>query len=106
MITIFFRPELDDLDILHERFEDTVISREGDVNWPLGSCDLTPLDFFFCGGSRANITHTIGQIQHDLCARVLKLDVSSALHPEKQWRTLERCYIPHLFVLFKFKDIK
>jgi len=34
------------MDILHERFEDMVISREGDVNWPPRSCDLTPLDFF------------------------------------------------------------
>jgi len=34
------------MDILHERFEDIVISRGGDVNWPSRSCDLTPLDFF------------------------------------------------------------
>jgi len=28
------------MDILHERFEDIVISRGGDVNWPSRSCDL------------------------------------------------------------------
>jgi len=32
------------MNILHERFEGMVISRDGDVNWP--PSDLTPLDFF------------------------------------------------------------
>lgn len=54
MITNFFSPELDDaiyhtahatLDILCEQFEGMVL-RGGDVNWPLRSCDLNPLDFF------------------------------------------------------------
>jgi len=34
------------MDILHERFESTVISRGGDVNWLPRLCNLTPLDFF------------------------------------------------------------
>lgn len=77
----------DTLDILHNRFEGMVISRRGDVNWPPRSCDLTPLDFFLWGflksqvyadkplntaALKANITHAIGQIQPDLCARVME----------------------------------
>lgn len=36
----------DTLTLLHEKFEGSVISRNGDVNWPPRSCDLTSLDFF------------------------------------------------------------
>lgn len=38
------------MDILCKRFEGMVMSRGGDVNWPPRSCDLTPLNFFSCGG--------------------------------------------------------
>lgn len=108
MITDFLWPKLNDMDvadmwfqqdgatchtahatmeILHERFEGTVISRGGDVNWPPRSCDLTPLDFFLWGflksqvyankpqttdALKANIRHAIDQIQPDLCARVVE----------------------------------
>ena len=34
---------------LREKFQDRVISRNGDYNSPSGSCDLTPLDFFLSG---------------------------------------------------------
>ena len=69
-------------DILHERFEDMIISRGGDVNWPPRSCDLTSLDFFLWGylksqvytnkpqtidALKVNITNAIQQIQPDLC---------------------------------------
>ncbi|XP_018359883.1 PREDICTED: uncharacterized protein LOC108759083 [Trachymyrmex cornetzi] len=67
MITEFFLPKLDDIDVddmwfqqdgatchtaretiqlLHETFPGRVLSRFGDQNWPPRSCDLTPLDFF------------------------------------------------------------
>ena len=75
------------LDILRERYEGMVISRGGGVNWPLKSCNLTPLDSFLWGFVKSqvyankpqttailksNITHAIGQIQPDLCARVIE----------------------------------
>ncbi|GFX56472.1 uncharacterized protein TNCV_74181 [Trichonephila clavipes] len=68
MITNFFIPELNNhdveelwfqqdgatchtaratIDLLKDAFDDRLISRFGPVNWPLRSCDLTPLDFFF-----------------------------------------------------------
>ncbi|GFV09214.1 putative transposable element [Trichonephila clavipes] len=67
MITNFFIPELNNLDVqelwfqqdgatchtaratidlLKERFDDRLISRFGPVNWPPRSCDLTPLHYF------------------------------------------------------------
>ncbi|CAI6355943.1 unnamed protein product [Macrosiphum euphorbiae] len=106
MINNFFWPKLDDMDtedmwfqqdgatchtaratmdILRERFEGMVISRNGDINWPPRSCDLTPLDFFLWGylksqvyankpqtidALKVNIINTIKQIQPDLCNKV------------------------------------
>ncbi|GFS60302.1 transposable element Tc1 transposase [Trichonephila clavipes] len=67
MITNFFIPELNNhniqklwsqqngatchtaraaFDLLKYTFGDRLISRFGPVNWPLRSCDLTPLDYF------------------------------------------------------------
>ncbi|GFW35011.1 uncharacterized protein TNCV_979491 [Trichonephila clavipes] len=34
------------IDLLKDMFGDRLISRFGPVNWPLRSCDLTPLDYF------------------------------------------------------------
>ncbi|GFW10357.1 putative transposable element [Trichonephila clavipes] len=37
------------LDLLKDTLGDRLISRFGPVNWPLRSCDLTPLDYFLWG---------------------------------------------------------
>ncbi|GFU46119.1 putative transposable element [Trichonephila clavipes] len=72
MITNFFIPELNNLDVqelwfqqdlaqhvtqliatidlLKDMFGDRLISRFGPVNWPPRCCDLTPLDYFFLWG--------------------------------------------------------
>ena len=34
------------VDILRTVFENRIISRNSDVNWPHWRCDLTPLDYF------------------------------------------------------------
>ena len=68
MINQFLFPEIDDTDVddiwfqqdgatchtanetinlLKEKFGESIISRNGPVNWPPRSCDLTPLDFFY-----------------------------------------------------------
>jgi len=72
------------MDILHERFEGMIISHGGDVNWPPGSCDLTPLDFFLWGYLKSQIytnkpqtidvlkINAIQQIQPDLCEKVIE----------------------------------
>ncbi|GFU74991.1 DUF4817 domain-containing protein [Trichonephila clavipes] len=70
MITNFFIPELNNhdvqelwfqqdgatchtaratIDLLKDTFGDRLISHFGPVNWPLRSCDLTPLDYFLWG---------------------------------------------------------
>ncbi|GFT72593.1 hypothetical protein TNCV_974391 [Trichonephila clavipes] len=70
MITNFFIPELNNhdvqelwfqqdgaichtaratIDLLKDTFGDRLISRFRPVNWPLRSCDLTPLDYFLWG---------------------------------------------------------
>jgi len=37
------------IDLLRTVFENRMISRNADVNWPPCSCDLTPLDYFLWG---------------------------------------------------------
>ena len=37
------------IDLLKSKFGDKLISRNGTVNWPPRSCDLTPLDYFLWG---------------------------------------------------------
>ena len=37
------------MDLLRSRFGEQFISRLGPVDWPLRSCDITPLDFYLWG---------------------------------------------------------
>ncbi|GFU99119.1 transposable element Tc3 transposase [Trichonephila clavipes] len=37
------------IDLLKDTFGDRLVSRFGPLNWPLRSCDLTPLDYFLWG---------------------------------------------------------
>ena len=37
------------IDLLRTVFENRIVSRNSDVNWPSRSCDLTPLDYFLVG---------------------------------------------------------
>ena len=65
-------------DVLHDVFEDRIISRRVDVVWPTRSCDLTTLDNYFWGAVKDkcyadkpetidalkyNIREAIGEIQ-------------------------------------------
>ena len=38
----------DTVNLLKEKFEEFIISRNGDINYPRRSCDLTPLDYLLC----------------------------------------------------------
>ena len=75
------------IDLLNEHFNEQVISRNGPVNWPPRSCDLTPLDYFLWGyvkskvytdkpqsidALEANITRVINGIPADMLERVLQ----------------------------------
>ena len=41
------------IELLQTRFGDKLISRNGLVNWPPRSCDLTPLDYFLWGYAKS-----------------------------------------------------
>ncbi|CAI6371226.1 unnamed protein product [Macrosiphum euphorbiae] len=98
------------MDILRERFEGMVISRNGDINWPPRSCDLTPLDFFLWGYLKSHVhankptINLCPQSQHNQhhqanSTRFMqqsdrKLDHPNTCHQSKPRRTFERCYIP------------
>jgi len=52
------------------KFDNRVISRFGNVNWPARSCDLTPLDFFLWGAVKdrcyADNPKTIQALKHNI----------------------------------------
>ena len=75
------------INLLRTKFGDAIISKNGPVNWPPRSCDLTPLDFFLWGyiksvvyvnkpdsteSLKANIVHAIDKISPELCEKVSK----------------------------------
>jgi hypothetical protein len=80
--------ELKPLDHLKRRsFPGRVIARNGDVNWPPRSCDLTPLDYFLWGYVKSQvyknnpqsipelkdkIIRVIGEIEPQLCQNVIE----------------------------------
>lgn len=74
------------LDLLRKEFGEKIISRNGPVNWPPRSCDLTPLDYFLWGYVKSlvyadkpanidalehNITRTIADISPQLLEKVV-----------------------------------
>ena len=92
IINEFLWPELEDMDVddvyfqqdgatchtsgkaiglLREMFPGRVISRNGDYNWPLRSCDLTPLDFFLWGYVKDKVypdaPQLIQELREDSC---------------------------------------
>ena len=73
------------INLLKEKFGESIISRNGPVDWPPRSCDLTSLDIFLWGYVKSlcyankpqtinelqdNIERVIAEIQPDLCERV------------------------------------
>lgn len=65
------------LDLLRERFQNRIISRRGDVNWPPRSCDLTPLDFFLWGFLKekvyVNNPETIQQLRDNIITAIVEI---------------------------------
>lgn len=75
------------IDLLMETFGERIISRNGPVNWPPRSCDLTPLDFFLWGYVKSlvyadkpttiqhlenNIVRVIGDIRPFMLKKVME----------------------------------
>jgi len=108
MLSEFLWPELDNIDLddiwfqqdgatphfanetitlLRTKFPGRIIARNGDVNWPPRSCDLTPLDYFLWGYVKSQvyknnpqsipelkdeIIRVIGEIEPQLCQNVIE----------------------------------
>lgn len=107
MITDFFWPQLEDVDItnmwfqqdgatchtarakmalLQEKFGDWIISKNADFVWPPRSCDLTPLDYFLWGYLKslvyANKSATIEALKTNIerCIREINRDLLDKVH--------------------------
>ena len=56
--------------LLQSKFPGRVLSRNGDINWPPRSCDLSPLDFFLWGYVKgkvyANNPRTIQELKNNI----------------------------------------
>lgn len=52
--------------LLRRKFNGRLISRNGDINWPPRSCDLTPLDFFLWGYLKSRVYRNNPQTIQDL----------------------------------------
>lgn len=56
--------------ILKGKFDERVISRNGPIEWPPRSCDLTPLDFFLWGYVKslvyANKPQTLDDLKNNI----------------------------------------
>ena len=113
-ITRFFLPKLDDIDVAdtwfqqddatchtanetiqlpHKTFPGRVLSRFDDQNWPPGSCDLTPLDFFLRDYLKWKSTSTIPQ-SHAHYERKLNAASTKFSHnyAERWWKIWTMCY--------------
>ena len=57
-------------DLLRTVFENRIIIRNSNVNWPPRSCDLTPLDYFLWRAVKdkcyANYPETIEALKHEI----------------------------------------
>lgn len=75
------------IDLLKETFDEKIISRNGPINWPPRSCDLTPLDYFLWGYVKSlvyvdkpqtidhleiNIRRVIGEIRPQMLRKVVE----------------------------------
>lgn len=110
MITEYFWPELDDMDLdnmwfqqdgatshtanvtidlLKTKFGERVISRNGPVNWPPRSCDLTPLDYFLWGYVKsmvyANKPATIDELRTNIEREIAAVSAKLCLKTVENW---------------------
>lgn len=65
------------MNLLKETFPDRIISKNGTVDWPPRSCDLTPLDFFLWGHVKALVyadkPATIEQLEANINRDILAI---------------------------------
>ena len=77
------------IDLLRETFVGRLISRDGDVNWPPRSCDLTPLDYFLWGAVKDKCyVHHPETIDH---FKANIRDAIDEIRPQTLGKVLENC---------------
>lgn len=77
------------IDLLRGTFGDRVISRNGPVDWPPRSCDITPLDFFLWGHVKAKVyadkPATIGHLEANIIRELQAIPPEMLEKVMKNW---------------------
>lgn len=77
------------IEILREIFENRIISKNADVNWPPRSCDLTPLDYYLWGAVKdkcyANEPVTINELKSEIQAAIDEISRETIENVLKNW---------------------
>ena len=77
------------IDLLRTVFENQIISGNSDVNWPPGSCDLIPLDYFLWGAVKdkcyANHPETIEALKHEIEDTIHGIEAQTIENVLKNW---------------------
>ena len=70
-------------------FENRIISRNSDVNWPPRSCYLTPLDYFLWGAVKdkcyANYPETIEALKYEIEIAIHGIEAQTIENVLKNW---------------------
>lgn len=98
------------IDLLKETFGERIISRNGPVNWPPRSCDLTPLDFFLWGYVKSKVyedkPETIDALEQNIIRVIANIPAVMLEKVVENWtlrvRQLRRSRGQHLHdIIFK-----
>ena len=77
------------IDLLKGNFGERVISRNGPVEWPPRSCDLTPLDFFLWGHIKslvyANKPATLDNLKDNIQREIANVPVEMGARVGENW---------------------
>ena len=84
------------IDLLKGKFGERVISRNGPVEWPPRSCDLTPLDFFLWGHMKslvyANKPATLDDLKDNIQREIANVSVKMCARVVENWvQRIDRC---------------
>ena len=76
-------------DVMRTVFENRIINRNSDVNWPSQSCDLTPLDYFMWGAVKdkcyADHPETIEALKHEIEIAIHGIEAKTIENVLKNW---------------------
>ena len=77
------------INLLRTVFENRIISRNSDVNWPLRSCDLTPSDYFLWGAVKdkcyAYHPETIEALKDEIEVAIHRIEPQTIENVLKNW---------------------